>query len=35
MLNFDILVKGLGIVSPAHFVYSFPTEMLLKLYSIK
>ena len=34
MLNFDFLDKGLGIVSPAHFVYGFSTEMLLKLYSI-
>ena len=23
MLNFDFLDKGLGIVSPAHFVYDF------------
>ena len=23
MLNFDILKKGLGIVSPPHFVYDF------------
>ena len=23
MFNFDILDKGLGIVSPAHFVYDF------------
>ena len=34
MLNFDILDKGLGIVSPAHFVYDFSTKMLLMLYSI-
>ena len=27
MLNFDILDKGLGIVSPAHFVYEFSTKM--------
>ena len=33
MLNFDILDKGLGIVS-AYFVYDFSTEMLLKLWSI-
>ena len=29
MLNFVILDKGLGIVSPAHFVYDFSTKMLL------
>ena len=34
MLNFDILDKGLGIVSAAHFVYDFSTELFLKLYSI-
>ena len=34
MLNFDFLVKGLGIVSPAHFVYDFSTKMFLMLYSI-
>ena len=34
MLNFDFLDKGLGIVSPAHFVYDFPTKMFLMLYSI-
>ena len=34
MLNFDILDKGLGIVSAAHFVYDFSTKMFLKLYSI-
>ena len=28
MLNFDILDKGLGIVSPAHFVYDFSTGIL-------
>ena len=33
MLNFDILDKGLGIVSPAHFVYDFSTKMFM-LYSI-
>ena len=32
MLNFDFLDKGLGTVSPAHFVYDFSTNML---YSIK
>ena len=34
MLNFDFLDKGQGIVSPAHFVYDFLTEMFLMLYSI-
>ena len=34
MLNFDILDKGLGIVSAAHFVYDFSAKMLLKLYII-
>ena len=34
MLNFDIFEKGLGIVSPAHFVYDFSIEMFLMLYSI-
>ena len=34
MLNFDILDKGLGIVSAAHLVYDFSTKMFLKLYSI-
>ena len=34
MLSFDILDKGQGIVSAAHFVYDFKTEMFLKLYSI-
>ena len=34
MLNFDILDKGLGIVSPAHFVYDFSTKIFLMLYSI-
>ena len=33
MLNFDFLDKGLGIASPAHFVYCFSTKMFL-LYSI-
>ena len=28
MLNFDFLDKGIGIVSPAHFVYDFSTKML-------
>ena len=34
MLNFDILDKGQGIVSPAHFLYDFLTKMFLMLYSI-
>ena len=34
MLNFDFLDKGLGIVSPAHFMYDFSTKMFLMLYSI-
>ena len=34
MLNFDFLDKGLGIVSPAHFVYDFWTKMFLMLYYI-
>ena len=32
MLNFDILDKGLEIVSPAHFVYDFSKKMFLMLY---
>ena len=31
MLNFDFLDKGLGIVSPAHFVYGFSEKMFLML----
>ena len=34
MLNFEFLIKGLGIVSAAHFGYDFSTEMFLKLNSI-
>ena len=34
MLNFDFLDKGLGIVSPAYFVYDFLTKIFLMLYSI-
>ena len=34
MLIFDILDKGLGIVSPAHIVYDFSTKIFLMLYSI-
>ena len=33
-LNFDILEKGLGIVSSPHFVYDFSIKMFLMLYSI-
>ena len=32
MLNFEFLEKGLGIVSPPHFVYEFSRIMFLKLY---
>ena len=34
MLILDFLDKGLGIVSPAYFVYNFSTKMFLMLYSI-
>ena len=34
MLNFDFLDKGIGIVSPANFVYDSSTKMFLILYSI-
>ena len=34
MLNFGFLDKGLGIFSPAHFVYDFLTKMFLMSYSI-
>ena len=34
MLNFDFLGKGLGIVSPACFVYDFSIKIFLMLYSI-
>ena len=34
MLNFDLLDKGLGIVSPAHFMYDLSTKIFLLLYSI-
>ena len=34
MLNFDILDKGLGKVSTAHFVYDLSRKMFLKLCSI-
>ena len=33
MLNFDTLDKSLRIVSPAHSVYDFSTNMFLMLYS--
>ena len=35
MLNFDFLDNGLVIVSPAHFVNDFSTQIFLMLYSIK
>ena len=31
MLNFDFLDKGLGIVSPAHFVYDFSVSCYILL----
>ena len=34
MLNIDFLEKGLGIVSPPHFVYDFLRKVFLMLYSI-
>ena len=34
MLIFDILGKGLGIVSAAHSVCDFSTKMFLRLYSL-
>ena len=34
MLNFDFLEKGLGIVSPAHFVHDLLRKMFFLLYSI-
>ena len=34
MLNFGFLDKGLGKVSPAHFVSDFSTKMFLMLYSL-
>ena len=34
MLNFDFLEKGLGIVSPPHFVYDFSRKMFFMSYSI-
>ena len=35
MLNFNLLEKGLGIVSPLHFPHTFSRKMFLVLYSIK
>ena len=32
MLNFDFLDKGLGIVSPARFVYDFSAKMFFVLF---
>ena len=34
MLNFDLLEKDLGIVSPPHFVHDISKNMFLMLYSI-
>ena len=34
MFNFDVLGKGLGIVSPGHFIYDFSTKIFLMLYSV-
>ena len=34
MLNFDFLKKGMGTVSPPHFVYDCLRKMFLKLYYI-
>ena len=34
MLNFDLLEKGLGKVSPPHFVYGFLRKIFLMLYFI-
>ena len=33
MLNFDFFKKGLGIVSPPHFVYDFSRKIFFKLFS--
>ena len=35
MLNFDFLEKGLGTVSPPHFVYHFSRKIFFMLYSIQ
>ena len=34
MLKSDFSEKGLGIVSPPHFVYDFSRKTILMLYSI-
>ena len=34
MLNFNIPEKGMGLVSPPHFVYDFSRKMFLMLHSI-
>ena len=34
MLNFDLLGKGLGIVSPPHFVYDLSRKIIFMLYFI-
>ena len=34
MLNFSFSEKGLGLVSPSHFVYGFLRKMFLMLYSL-
>ena len=34
MLNFVILEKNLGLISPPHFVYDFSKKMFFMLYSI-
>ena len=34
MLKFEFLDKGLGIVSPPHFVHDFSRKTFLKLHSI-
>ena len=34
MLNFDFSEKGLGLVSPPHFVYDFSRKMILTLHAI-
>ena len=34
MLSFNFSEKGLGLVSPSHFVYDFSRKMFLMLHSI-
>ena len=34
MLNFDFSDKGLGVVSPAYFMFDFLAKIFLMLYSI-